>query len=251
MYTWNLWSPRVGVTTKLSADGRTILRASYGRFFQGILTGELEPFHPGATAVTTTGFNTAAGDYIGPPIITTNPKVNLLWDPNVRAPRTDEYSIGVDRAVGRQLTASIAYVHKDGSHFISWTDVAGKYDEGTQQLADGRTVTVYRLDTTVTPTSARRFLLTNPDDGYSSTYDGLVMSTERRWANGWQAMASYTWSKSYGLLPSSNASAAGMNASATDSCAISDSTSFSSASSPSQALTRNGRRSSARRASAA
>ena len=48
MYTWNLWSPRLGVTTKLSADGRTILRASYGRFFQGVFTGELEPFHPGA-----------------------------------------------------------------------------------------------------------------------------------------------------------------------------------------------------------
>ena len=41
-----------------------------------------------------------------------------------------------------------------------------------------------------------------------STYNGLVMSTERRWADGWQASASYTWSKSYGLLPSSNASAA-------------------------------------------
>jgi outer membrane receptor protein involved in Fe transport len=49
MYTWNLWSPRLGVTTKLSADGRTILRASYGRFFQGVLTGELEAFHPGAS----------------------------------------------------------------------------------------------------------------------------------------------------------------------------------------------------------
>ena len=45
---------------------------------------------------------------------------------------------------------SMSYVHKDGSNFISWTDVAGKYVEGTQSLADGRSVTVYRLDTTVT-----------------------------------------------------------------------------------------------------
>jgi len=103
---------------------------------------------------------------------------------------------------------SLSYVRKDGSDFISWTDVAGKYVEGTQTLADGRSVTVYRLDTTITPTAARRFLLTNPS-GYSLTYDGLVMTTERRRANGWQAFASYTWSKAYGLLPSSNASAAG------------------------------------------
>ena len=66
MYTWNLWSPRLGVTTKLSADGRTMLRASYGRFFQGVFTGELEPFHPGATAVTMAAFNSTSGDYSGP-----------------------------------------------------------------------------------------------------------------------------------------------------------------------------------------
>ena len=32
MYTWPVWSPRLGLTTKLTADGRTMLRASYGRF---------------------------------------------------------------------------------------------------------------------------------------------------------------------------------------------------------------------------
>jgi len=32
LYTWNVVSPRLGVTAKLSPDGRTILRASYGRF---------------------------------------------------------------------------------------------------------------------------------------------------------------------------------------------------------------------------
>ncbi|MDQ3213326.1 MAG: TonB-dependent receptor, partial [Acidobacteriota bacterium] len=56
LYTWNLWSPRLGLTARLSADGRTMLRASYGRFSPGVLTGELEPFHPGATSTTTSAF---------------------------------------------------------------------------------------------------------------------------------------------------------------------------------------------------
>jgi hypothetical protein len=211
MYTWNLWSPRLGVTTKLSADGRTILRASYGRFYQGVLTGELEPFHRGATAVTMTAFNPITGDYSGPRI-TVDPQVNLRSDPEMRAPRTDEYSIGVDRAAGSRMTVSISYVHKDGSDFISWTDVAGQYVEGAQTLADGRSVPVFRLKTSVTSAADRRFLLTNPD-GYSLTYNGLVMAMEKRRSNGWQAFASYTWSKTYGMLPSSNASAAGMQTS--------------------------------------
>jgi hypothetical protein len=54
--------------------------------------------------------------------------------------------------------------------------------------------------------------LTNPD-GYSLTYNGLVIAMEKRRSKGWQAFASYTWSKAYGLLPSSNASAAGMQTS--------------------------------------
>ena len=73
MYTWNLWSPRLGATTKLSADGRTILKVSYGRFFQGVFTGELEPFHPGAMPVTMAAFDPVTGDYSGTRI-TVDPK---------------------------------------------------------------------------------------------------------------------------------------------------------------------------------
>ena len=67
---------------------------------------------------------------------------------------------------------------------------------------------VLALDTAVTPVSARRFLLTNPE-GYSLTYDGLVLALDKRRSGGWQAFGSYTWSKAYGLLPSSGISAAG------------------------------------------
>ena len=56
LYDWNILSPRLGVTMKLTADGRTMARASYGRFSQGVLTGELQFFHPGASTVTTTPF---------------------------------------------------------------------------------------------------------------------------------------------------------------------------------------------------
>ena len=56
-----------------------------------------------------------------------DPKVTLAFDPQTRAPRTDEYSIGVDREVGRRLAVAIAYVHKDGDHFIGWSETAGRY----------------------------------------------------------------------------------------------------------------------------
>jgi TonB dependent receptor/Carboxypeptidase regulatory-like domain len=207
LYTWNIVSPRLGVTTKLTADGRTMLRASYGRFSQGVLTGEIGLFHPAVTPIRTTAFVAATGGYTQV-VSVVDSRINLKFDAETRAPRTDELSVGVDREVGRRLAVAVAYVRKDGANFIGWTDVAGQYRQETRTLPDGRSVPVFVLDTAVTPTSARRFLLTNPD-GYSLTYNGLVMVAEKRRAHGWQAFGSYTYSRAAGLQPSSGATAAG------------------------------------------
>lgn len=208
LYTWNVWSPRLGVTLKLTNDGRTILRASYGRFNQGVLTGELAPFHPAAAPVTTRAFDAATGSY-STLVSVIDPKRNLLLDADTRTPRTDEYSVGVDREFGRGLSVAIAYIGKTGSNFIGWTDVGGNYREDIRSLGDGRQVPAYVL---VNSTADRRFLLTNPD-GYSLKYRGLVVAAEKRRSGSWQAFGSYTFSRTSGLQVSSATSAAGAQAS--------------------------------------
>jgi hypothetical protein len=154
------------------------------------------------TPVTTTEFDAATGGYTKP-VSVLDSKINLLLDPKTRTPRTDEYSIGVDRELGPHLSVALAYIRKKGSNFIAWTDVGGQYREEMRTLADGRTLPVFEL---ASSTASRRFLLTNPD-GYSLTYNGLVMVVEKRRANGWQALASYTLSRAYGLQASSGATA--------------------------------------------
>ena len=126
-------------------------------------------------------------------------------DPELRLPYTDQYSIGLDREVGRLLAVSVAYVRKDGRDFIGWKELAGEYREEPATLNDGRVVQVWRL---TTPSEARLFQLTNPED-YSLTYNGLVIAAERRRSRGWQAFGSYTLSRAYGLQPSSGTTAAG------------------------------------------
>ena len=64
-----------------------------------------------------------------------DPKINLFIDPKTRAPRTDQYSIGMDRELSGRLSAAIAYIHKAGSDYIGWTDVGGQYREETQTIA--------------------------------------------------------------------------------------------------------------------
>lgn len=203
LYTWNVVSPRLGITAKVTADGRTIVRGSYGRFNQGVLTGELSPIHPGVTPITTSQFDAATGGYTTV-VSVVDPKVNLLLDSGTRTPRTDEYSIGVDRELGSRLAVAAAYIHKEGDDFIAWTDVGGQYGSATVPLPDGRTLPVLVL---TSDKNSRRFLLTNPD-GYSLTYNGLVMTVEKRPSKGWHGLASYTFSRTYGLQASSGASAA-------------------------------------------
>ena len=203
LYTWSVWSPRLGVTARLTADGRTMLRASYGRFHQGVLTGELGPIHPGQTPITTSAFDQATGGYTRL-VSMVDPRIHLRLDPATRAPRTDEYSAGVDREIGRGLAVTLAYIRKNGNDFIGWTDTGGQYREETRTLSDGGSVPVFAL---VNSTASRRFLLTNPE-GYSLTYNGLVMAVERRGSGRWQASGSYTLSKTSGLQPSSGGAAA-------------------------------------------
>jgi hypothetical protein len=137
-----------------------------------------------------------------------DPKINLRLDAGMRAPHTNEYSIGVDREVASRVAVAIAYVRKDGADFIGWTDVAGQYRADTRTLRDGRSIPVFVLDTAATSTGDRRFLLANQEN-YSLTYNGLVMVVEKRRSHGWQAFGSYTISRTYGLQPSSGTMAAG------------------------------------------
>lgn len=203
LYTWNVWSPRLGVTAKLTSNGRTMLRASFGRFHQGVLTGELAPIHPGQTPITTTAFDPATGGYTRL-VSVVDPKTNLRLDPETDAPFTDEYSLGVNRDLGRGLSVGIAYIRKNGENFIGWTDTGGIYQEDTRTMGDGRVVPVFVL---TSGTASRRFLLTN-QAGYLLTYDGLVTAVEKRRSGGWHFLGSYTWARTYGLQPSSGGAAA-------------------------------------------
>ena len=62
------------------------------------------------------------------------------------------------------------------------------------------------LNRAVNPLNARRYRLTNPE-GYSLTYHGLVIAARKRLSHGVQALGSYTFSRAYGLQPSSGTTA--------------------------------------------
>ena len=94
----------------------------------------------------------------------------------MRAPRTDEYSIGVDREVGRRLAVAIAYVRKDGSQLH-------RLDGCRRSVSRGNADAHGRPERAGARARQRRrplggFCLTNPE-GYSMSYNGLVMAARK------------------------------------------------------------------------
>jgi hypothetical protein len=198
IYTWNVFSPRLGARLKIDEGGRSVLRATYGLFNQGVLTGELDPISQGATETTTTQFDPATGGYTRP-ISVVDPKINLAIDTATRPPHTHEFSVAFDREITQTVRASVAYVGKRGRAYLGWTDVAGAY-RTEQQTVAGVTVPVHVL---TSPTKDRRFLLANLDN-FLMNYDGVVVAGEKRMSNDWYVSGSYTYSRVTGLQAASN-----------------------------------------------
>jgi hypothetical protein len=201
IFTWNVFSPRLGVVVKLDDSGRTLFHGSYGRFNQGVLTGELDPISPGISSTTTMAFDSTTGDYTRL-VSVVDPRVNVALNSSMRTPHSDELSLALDREIARGLKASVAYVGKRGRDYIGWTDTGGQY---VAKMVDGIAPPVFEL---TNGTAARRFLLTNPN-GFFLRYDALVAAVERSFANRWQASFSYTYSRAYGLQVTSNSASDG------------------------------------------
>jgi hypothetical protein len=201
LYSWNAISPRLGFNWKLTSDGRTLLHGNWGRFHQGVFASEPAAVHPGITPLTIAFYDPSTGGYTDVAAIV-EPTAQLRIDPETTSPKTDQFSIGFERELSNDMAVSATYVHKEGSDYIAWWDVKGVYAAGIATLSDGRTVPTLSL---VSPEEERLFVLGNRDELFLD-YDGLLLTFERRWANRWQTLFSYTLSESVGLQASNRAS---------------------------------------------
>jgi len=124
-------------------------------------------------------------------------------DPDLRAPRTLQYSLGFEREFRNVYSFGATIVYKDSKDGIGWEILDdGQYEtfEWTDPFND-RTYTL--LDPTEFPTIRKGngpgFTVEGILDNYWSEYKGLILTFNRRFSGWWGLTASYTYSESEGL----------------------------------------------------
>ena len=204
VFTWNSVSPRLGFAWKLNKSGHSVLKAHYGRYYRGVITGE---FDDAAASVSGRYFFSGTYDDAGNPH---GRRARLRQHQQAGGPELQEpLHRPVHRAVragagARTWASSVGYIYKRGRNYGGWNDVGGQYE--TVGYVDTRAWTpaaaTYRSIQLQNDPAERLFLLTNPSEMFTRYNGGTVLLTKRM-SHHWQAVASLVVSKSTGRLGSS------------------------------------------------
>jgi len=200
---WNTLSPRLGLAYSLTNDNKTVLKASFARYYLS-LYGEyfgrdLNPNSAISWRVRLNPDRTATGD----PYLFSAARSSKL-DPNLKTPRLDEFTVGIEREVFADTRLSLRYIKKWDRNIIEDMDMnaldmnalaAGKivwtnYTPYTvTDPFNNQPITFYGVTNTAIPAVT---YITNPP-GAKRDYDGLEVILNKRYSNRWQLYASYVY----------------------------------------------------------
>ena len=222
---WKNFAPRASVTYDLTGRGRTVLKASVGKYLDQIGTGTPGP-NPNGTIQQTYTWIDSNNDLLFQP-------GNAVWDgtkyvggefgtaQNVSVPNPNpfdqtlvrssrnEWTAGVDHELFPGFRLSGTFINKrevnpqgtvDGrieewDQLYSLVDVLDIGRDGRANTADDQIIQVYslnRLADGTLPTLATR---TVNDDRLGTRYKGVEFTAERRYRDGWTVLGGYTYGR--------------------------------------------------------
>lgn len=201
VFRWRVVSPRIGINFKANESGTTLLKAHYGRYYRGIVTGEFDNITPSISPrFLFSGLYSADGVPLDQEQIS-DPTVFSV-DSNLKNPYTDQFIAAWEQQVGQYLGFSVSYVHKRSEQQTAFPDIGGTYELVPYTAPAGASVSqVYRL---TSGASSRRYQIRNDDRMYSR-YNGVAFELKKRMSSRWQANFGLTLSKATGRQGSSSA----------------------------------------------
>jgi hypothetical protein len=202
---WNLLSPRLGFVWRTREDGRAALRGSFGIYYENDVFGNWDspaPDEPPVYFQWLDSENKPVGEKYGAGQFT------VPHDNHLKPPRSLQYSLGYEFQLTQNSSIDALYVYKDTTDLIGWELLADQrhFGGGQSFLIDPFTGRQYPVIFPSSPLTIEKGNRPGNFPGgenlrYFQTYNGLILTFTKRFSNHWALNASYTWSRSYGLLP--------------------------------------------------
>ena len=196
-------APRIGMSYDLSGNGRTALKAYYGRFYNQFGSEIAEASNPNAVATLQVPWSDPNGNLRHDPgeldlsaFVGFPPGLFPPVDDDANRPYSDELNVGIDHQLMRDFAVSVSYhrrQHRNGLGVIDRARPASAYTAVPRTFPGAdlstQTMTVYNLDPALR--TARDRIITNVD-ALESDYDGVQFSFTKRMSSRWQLLAGVT-----------------------------------------------------------
>jgi Carboxypeptidase regulatory-like domain/TonB-dependent Receptor Plug Domain/TonB dependent receptor len=211
---YNNWGPRVSVAWDLTGQGKTVVRAGYGIFYdafsQDLFMGHL-PFNSGfdpGPAYSGFGPNPISSANVNPgPFTSGSPVYGFASpmgdafgvDPNIRTPYMQNFNLNFQQEINRKTVFQIGYVGSNGHKLLRFRDI----NQPTQaeitaaDLACGciNDFSVPRRYQTLTGFSPF-FYINYEESSANSNYNAMQTSLRVTDWHGFTTTLNYTWSHS-------------------------------------------------------
>lgn len=213
VYKPNNLEPRVGLVWDIAKDHKTVVKAHYGRYFEGSKSYYFSNLQPNPDSV-----SYSVGPNWSSLTETYRESGASLYsiDPNIKHPSMDQVVAGVERVLGRDITMSVSFIYRSWKNFIEPVNTTAVFEKVSfTDPGTGEVFTVYNQ----TNPGQNKYYITNPMAGvdYGAAtpdivgvdpyrkYRGLELAFKKRMSNNWQLSASYVYSKEWGTYGNSHA----------------------------------------------
>ena len=191
-------APRLGVAYDLFGDGRTPVKAYYGRFYYQFGSDISEAVNPNAVTTVQVPWTDANGNRRADP-----GELNLSTFVGFPAglfprvadtasrPYADQVSVGVEHQIVRDLSVGVSYhrtQQRDGLTIVDLARSPSAYTPLERTYVDEgvtKTITVYNLDPALR--TARNRIITNADV-LKSNFNGIEVHATKKMSNRWQML---------------------------------------------------------------
>lgn len=190
----NNFSPRIGLAFQLTSDHKTLIKTSYGRYYDANHHDNWSYPGPAVSDLNVYYYDWDIEDYA---LWYTIPgEMGFVIDPKLKNPYADIFSLGLERELMPNLSVGATFIYKKEKDLIGWEDRGATYEEISMVSPDnGQTYTVFNQTSEL---GSNEYWITNPSR-YGQTYSALMFTLAKRYSDNWQLYTSLTWSKAEGI----------------------------------------------------